>query len=317
MRDQAPADEGEPNLVDGSLTDAVDGTISWRALLAETIQRIGGNGSVTSPPSEARWLIEEASGMEGAELELGLDSPATTRGVARLDEMVERRVGGEPIQYVLGHWPFRTLDLMCDRRVLIPRPETEQVVGWALDELDRVIMARPDGHEVTVVDLGTGSGAIGLSVAAERPGTDVWLIDRSPDALAVARANLSGLGMSGGRVRVVEGSWFDPLPVDLEGLVDVVITNPPYIAASEDLDRSVADWEPASALVSGPGGLECHEQILTGVSRWLAADGAVVIEIGATQADAVRALAREAGFTEVTVQVDHAGLSRCVVARGR
>lgn len=108
-------------------------------------------------------------------------------------------------------------------------------------------MARPDGHEVTVVDLGTGSGAIGPTVAAERPGTDVWLIDRSPDALAVARANLSGLGMSGGRVGVVEGSWFDPLPVDLEEW-HVVITNPPYIAASEDLDRSVADWEPASAL---------------------------------------------------------------------
>ncbi|MCB0987503.1 MAG: peptide chain release factor N(5)-glutamine methyltransferase [Acidimicrobiales bacterium] len=305
----------DPEEPDGPVGDNGDGTVSWRALLAETAHRLGSDPTASAPASEARWLIEEASGIEGSALELSLDSPATIRGVARLDAMVERRLGGEPIQYVLGHWSFRTLDLMCDGRVLIPRPETEQVVGWALDEMDRLLLARPEGHRMSVLDLGTGSGAIGLSVAKERPGTDVWLVDRSADALAVARANLSGLGMSGGRVRVLEGSWFDPLPEDLVGRVDVVISNPPYIAASEILDPSVVDWEPSQALVSGPDGLECHRQILSGASRWLADDGVVVLEIGATQAEAVVSLARDAGFGSAEVHSDHAGLPRCVVAR--
>ena len=158
--------------------------------------------------------------------------------------------------------------------MLAPRPETEQVVEQALGELDRLLLARPAGHRATVVDLGTGSGAMGLSVVAERPGTEVWLVDRSSDALAVARANLAGLGMAGGRVRVVEGSWFDALPTELRGRVDLVVTNPPYVAEGEPLDPSVADWEPGDALVSGPRGLECYEAILAEAPTWLAEAGA-------------------------------------------
>lgn len=304
---------------DGTVPEGMDpdgDLVPWRALLAETVGRLEAGGPAgSSPAAEARWIVEEASGLEGAELELGIDEPATVRGVARLDAMVARRLAGEPVQYVLGHWSFRTLDLLCDRRVLIPRPETEQVVDRVLAELDARRADRPPGHRATVVDLGTGSGAMGLSVAVERPGTEVWLVDRSPDALAVARANLAGLGMAGGRVRVVEGSWFDALPAELRGRIDLVVTNPPYVAEDEPLDASVADWEPDGALVAGPGGLECYEAILADAPRWLAGDGRLVAEIGATQATAVEALARAAGFAEVEVHPDHAGLPRTVVAR--
>lgn len=291
-----------------------EGTVSWGELLAETVGRLAAV-PVPAPEAEARWIVEEVTGLEGAELVLGLEEPATARGVSRLDALVDRRIGGEPIQYVLGHWAFRHLDLLCDRRVLIPRPETEQVVGVALAELDRVLVARPAGHRPVVVDLGTGSGAIALAVATERPGTEVWGVDRSADALAVARANLAGLGMAGTRVRLVEGSWFGPLPVDQRGALDLVVTNPPYVGASEELPSSVRDWEPIEALVPGPSGLEAYEVLVAEVSAWLAPGGAFVAEIGAGQGSAVAALATGAGLGAVRVVADHAGLDRAVVAR--
>lgn len=294
-----------------------DGTVSWRELLTETADRLRAVdpavAEIPNPSAEARWIVEMASGLDGAELELGLDDLVTVGGVSRLDAMVGRRLAGEPIQYVLGSWSFRTLDLLCDERVLIPRPETEQVVGHALDALDRVLLARPDRHRAVVVDLGSGSGAIGLSLAAERPGTEAWLTDASADAVAVSRANLAGLGMAGAKVQVLEGSWFEPLPVELRGRVDLVVSNPPYIAADEVLPNSVAAWEPVQALVSGSSGLEAYEAILADVGGWLAPGGAVVLEIGATQGEAVRTLALAAGFEEVDVLRDHAGLDRCVL----
>lgn len=292
----------------------LDDTTAWCSFLAETVEKLTEAG-VGDPAAEARWLIEEVSGLEGAEWILGLDDPATQRGVARLDELVLRRRAGEPIQYVLGRWSFRQLDLLCDPRVLIPRPETEQVVDVALGELDRVTRSRPDGHVPVVVDLGTGSGAIALSVALERPGADVWGVDVSADAVSVARANLGGLGMAGGRVRLVEGSWFDPLPDEIAGRVDLIVTNPPYVAADEVLDPSVGEWEPEGALIAGDSGLEAYEIILSRAPQWLAPDASVVMEIGAGQGRAVPELARRSGFTEVRVEADHAGHQRCVVAR--
>lgn len=292
----------------------LDGTIPWASLLTETIEKLADHG-IGSPPAEARWILEEVIGADGAELLLALDEPATQRGVARLDELVARRLAGEPIQYVLGRWSFRTLDLLCDPRVLIPRPETEQVVDHVVGALDTVRAQRDPGHRPVVVDLGTGSGAIALSIAVERPGTDVWATDASPDALAVARANLGGLGMAGGSVRLVEGSWFDALPDELTGRVDVLVSNPPYIADDEELDESVRDWEPDRALVSGPTGLEAHELIIAGAARWLAPDGVLVLEIGTAQGPAVSGLAGDAGFERVTVVADHAGHDRTVIAR--
>ena len=302
--DQGPAAPG----------DEPADTVAWRVLLDETAQRLADAG-VASAAIESKWLVEEASGSEGADLLVTLDEPATVRGVARLDDMVARRCAGEPVQYVLGHWSFRTLDLLCDRRVLIPRPETEQVVGAALAELDQVLLARPQGHVPLVVDLGTGSGAIALSIVAEHAPSEVWAVDRSPDAVAVARANLAGLGMAGARVRIEQGSWFDPLPPERRGDVDLVVTNPPYIAAHEDLPASVAHWEPTQALVSGASGLEAYEAILAEVGGWLAPGGSFVAEVGATQASAVADLAAQAGLVDVRVLPDHAGHQRTVIAR--
>lgn len=290
-----------------------DRTVTWRELLAETTGRLG--ASVEAAAVESQRIVERASGLEGADLLLGMDEPATVRCVAHLDAMVERRLAGEPLQYVLGSWGFRTLDLLCDRRALIPRPETEQVVEVALGELDHVVLARPAGHRPVVVDLGTGTGAIALSVAVERPRCDVWAVERSPDAVALARANLAGLGMAGRRVRIAEGTWFDALPAELEGVVDVVVTNPPYVAEGEDLPPSVADWEPVEALVPGPTGLEAYEALLPAAARWLAPAGVVVAEIGSTQAEVVVRLAEAAGLVDVRVERDHAGLDRTVVAR--
>ncbi|MCU1453071.1 MAG: protein-(glutamine-N5) methyltransferase, release factor-specific [Acidimicrobiales bacterium] len=285
---------------------------SWRRLQDAAVAQLAPIFGNDAGGREVRWMIEEASGYEGADLLVLLDQPAPERGAVALAGMVRRRVAGEPIQYVLGHWPFRILDLLVDRRVLIPRPETEQVVERALAELDAV--TRP-GRRGTVVDLGSGSGAIGLSVAAERPGTTVWCVDASADALAVTRANLAGLGMAGGRVRVAEGSWFEPLPPELRGAVDLVVTNPPYVAADELLPPEVQDWEPAAALVAGPTGLEAIEQIVAEVGAWLAPGGALVVEIGATQGPAASEIAAVAGFVDIALHPDLAGHDRALVAR--
>jgi release factor glutamine methyltransferase len=291
---------------------ADDGTVSWRELLPETTERLASAG-IAAASAEARWIVEEASGLEGTDLVLGLDEPATVRMVAHLDAMVGRRLGGEPIQYVLGHWSFRHLDLMVDRRVLIPRPETEQVVEVALASIDGIRAGRPPGHRIAAADLGTGTGAIALAVATERPGTRMWGVERSADALAVARANLTGLGMAGSGVQLLEGDWFDGLPDELRGTLDLVVSNPPYIAADEVLDPSVADWEPIEALVPGASGLEAYETIVAGAAQWLAPGGALVLEIGAEQAAAVSALLEAGGFEAVAVHPDLAGLDRTVI----
>lgn len=292
-----------------------DATVSWRELLTEATRRLRSAGVATADV-DARRITEEASGNEGAALVLGLDGLATERSRSYFDSMLSRRMAGEPLQYVVGRWGFRTLDLMVDQRVLIPRPETEEVVEHALAELDR----RQRGGDAsagrtTVVDLGSGSGAMGLSIAVERPGTVVWCVDASAGAVAVSRANLAGLGMAGGRVTVLEGSWFEPLPGELRGRIDLVVTNPPYVAATDDLPGEVADWEPPDALVAGTTGLEAIERIITDTPRWLSGHGALVAEVGETQGEAVAALARAAGFGHVEVRADQAGRDRALVAR--
>jgi release factor glutamine methyltransferase len=236
----------------------------------------------------------------------------TVGGMSRVDTMVERRLAGEPLQYVLGSWSFRTLDLMVDRRVLIPRPETEAGVGYALDEFDRLADRSP---EVRVADLGTGSGAIGLSIAAERVSAKVWCSDVSTDALAVTRANLAGLGRPAMRVTVVEGSWFDALPPELAGGLGVVVSNPPYVATGEALPSEVADWEPGSALTAGPLGTEYLEQIISAAPAWLMDGGALILELSPEQAVPMADHASSAGFVDVEVRPDLTGRPRALVAR--
>lgn len=285
----------------------LEGTLTWRALLAEATERCATAG-MTSPGVDARRIVERASGMEGAELVLGLDEPATQRAVGEFDHLLWRRVGGEPLQYVVGHWGFRSLDLLVDRRVLIPRPETESVAEAAIAE----VAGRP---APVVADLGTGSGAIALSIAVEVRTAEVWATDASPDALDVARANLAGIGRPGARVRLAEGDWFAALPDDLRGGLDVVVANPPYVAATDELPPEVADWEPDDALVAGPTGLEDLERIVDEAPGWLAPGGALVLELAPAHAEVVADRARAAGFEGVEVRADLAGRLRTLVAR--
>lgn len=257
---------------------------------------------------EVRWLVEEVS---GAQWPACSERPATPRQAQRLEAMVARRAGGEPIQYVLGSWGFRSLDLLVDRRVLIPRPETEVVAGVALEEIE--------GRSAPLaVDLGTGSGAIALSLVAEHPGVQVWGTDASAEALDVARANAAGLGgRAATRVVYERGSWWSAIPEALRGELDLVVSNPPYLSCAglRAADTSVRDWEPPAALASGPTGTEALVEVVSAAPGWLAPTGVVVVELAPDQVPAVTAVARGAGLHDVEVRADLAGRDRVLVAR--
>jgi release factor glutamine methyltransferase len=169
-------------------------------------------------------------------------------------------------------------------------------------------------REILVADLGTGSGAIALSVAVECPRTRVMATDRSPDALAVARANLAGVGRAATRVTLHEGSWFDALPDAVVGSIDVVVANPPYIGDDEQLPEVVDRWEPASALRAGPSGTEDLDAIVDDVDRWLGPAGVVVLEMAPHQTAALAARCEGRGLS-ATVHADLSGRDRAVVAR--
>lgn len=282
-----------------------DGTVTWRELLEET-------AAVVGVRNEARWLCEEASGYFGSEFHEVLDEAATKRSVAHLDAMVARVRTGEPLQYVLGHWSFRELDLMVDPRVLIPRPETELIVDLAKKAMSA------DAHGAIAVDLGTGSGAIGLALAMELPrgSAEIWITDSSRDALEVASANLAGLGVRGNNVHVALGDWYEALPHAIRGRVALIVSNPPYIAAGDsEVEKIVSDYEPHGALFAGSTGLEDLTVIINGSRDWLSPDGALVVEIGHRQGSEAKRLATEAGFEDVTIQQDLAGKDRFLTAR--
>jgi release factor glutamine methyltransferase len=290
--------------------------VTWRQLLSETAKAI-------ADPVQARWLLEEASGLDAAGLLRELDSEAPPGAAARLESFVQRRLAGEPLQHVLGHWGFRALDVVVDSRVLIPRPETEVVVAVALCELDRLYARQPGegvralGAEMLVVDLGTGSGVIALSLVAERAGVRVIATDRDPAALEVAAVNFSAVAATAAaRVRLCEGDWYQALPRELAGQVALIVANPPYLSEREwaDLDPTVKGFDPFGALVAGPTGLEAIETIVAGAPAWLGRCGALVVEIAPDQAGPVVEMAREAGFTRATVEDDLAGRPRVLVA---
>jgi len=288
-----------------------DNTTTWREVAAETEARL--SVLTSSPANETRWIIERAAGFDGAEYVLGLDEKVTERGMHFHDLMVERRLAGEPLQYVLGRWGFRTLDLFVDRRVLIPRPETEVVAGLAIAELQSM---RTNGIDrPVVVDLGTGSGAIGLSVAVEVERTQVWITDASADALAVARSNLAGIGRAATRVSAVEGSWFEALPEELHGTIDLIVSNPPYVAISDEVEDVVRDWEPMSALFAGEDGLDDIRKIVTGAATWLRPSGTLVLEMAPDQISVVSEMALASGFDAADSHADLTGRLRAVVAR--
>jgi release factor glutamine methyltransferase len=267
-------------------------------------------------------MVEHVSGYDAAELITAEDEPAPSRPVAHLSELVGRRVAGEPLQYVLGCWRFRGIELIVDRRVLIPRPETEVTAQVAIDEAVRLgaRQGRSDpwsGAATTyaIADLGTGSGALALALAAELPDAEVWGTDVSEDALAVARANLAGTGLPSTRVRLARGSWFDALPETLRGRLRLVVSNPPYVTESELADLAELHHEPRTALVSGETGMEAIEEIARAAPAWLDATGTFVCEIALHQAEAATKVSTSAGFEEVLVRPDLAGRDRVLVAR--
>ena len=238
-----------------------------------------------------------------------------------LETMVARREAGEPLQYVLGAWAFRSLDLEVDARALIPRPETEQVVETALGELH-------DAAGLVAVDLGTGTGAIALSLAVElgtaRPDLEVWATDADPGALELAERNRARVAVSAPEARLVRlarGWWFDALPADRRGRLDLVVANPPYVSEDEweMLDQEVR-CEPYGALVSGPGrdgtpGFADVETIVHAAGDWLTGGGVLVVELSPPQAGAAFRLAQRCGYQSARIDQDLAGRDRMLVAR--
>ena len=291
-----------------------DQHITWRNLLAHTADILGDR-------VVAKWLCEHASGCDADEFSHILDEYVSQRSGVQLDAMVRRYAAGEPVQYVMGRWAFRHLDLMIDQRVLIPRPETELIVDIVHEYLNHsradvlVATATQRTSQVAIADLGTGSGAIGLSLLQELPSgaATVWMTDASADAIDVARANSAGLGGKAAGAQFAVGEWFDALPHDLMGTFDVVVSNPPYIAINDsEVERSVNEWEPHSALFAGDDGLSDIRTIVREAPTWLVPSGLLVVEMGYTQADAVSRLFTDAGFSNVSVHNDLAGHHRFV-----
>lgn len=232
------------------------------------------------------------------------DEPLPRREAAAFFALAQRRRNGEPVAYLVGRREFWGMDLQVSPSVLVPRPETEALVELALDWL-------PADRPVRVLDLGTGSGAIALAIARERPQSKVTAVDASPAALAVARANTSSLGLR--NVTLLESDWFERVGDDP---FDLIVSNPPYIAAGDPhLGQDDVRFEPIAALVSGADGLDALRFIVAQAPPRLAAGGALLVEHGYDQADAVRVLLVEAGFADVTARRDLAGISR--VAAGR
>lgn len=219
---------------------------------------------------------------------------------------MRRLVAGEPLQYVLGEWDFRSLTLKCDPRALIPRPETEELVTRVL----KWLKGNPSGEPRFIVDVGTGTGAIILSLAAEYKGPAVFLgTDISEAAVSLAKENAAKCALDG-RVKFTVMDGLDDF--DEPEVVDVLVSNPPYIesAVCETLDPRVKDFEPRLALDGGAGGLDFYDRYLADALNVLKPGGAVFFEIGENQGDAVAKLMEGYGFSDVRIEKDYSGHNR-------
>jgi release factor glutamine methyltransferase len=266
------------------------------AALARISERLSIAGC-ESPRADAELLLAHVLGTTRSGLRAEPDRSLSAEALAALEERVARRERREPLAYVLGEWGFRRLSLKVDRRVLVPRPETEVVVGRCLSLIG-------GWEEPRVLDVGTGSGAIALAIADEHPGARVTGIDASADALAVARTNALNTSLV---VDLLEWDLFTGLPA---GPWDLVVSNPPYVRPAEIglLEPEVRDWEPRAALV-GDGATEA---VARGALSVLRADGALVLEVADGDAGRVAGLLRELGYTDVAVTRDLSGRDRVV-----
>jgi release factor glutamine methyltransferase len=272
-----------------------------REALGAAIDALAAVG-VEDPRLDAEVMLAEATGWDRAALVVSSEAEVAPAAARLFGEMVRRRLRREPVAYIVGSRGFRRLDLSVDHRVLIPRPETELLVEVALER-----------GPASVLDIGTGSGAIALAVADELPGCAVTATDTSPAALEVARANAGRLGLAD-RVRFLHGS------VPADGEFDLLLANLPYVAEVDwsSLQPEVTQWEPREALLAGPDGLDSIRALLDGPGSGFGrmatqASITLALEVGEGQAAAVTALLREAGFAKTEVRRDLAGIERVVV----
>ena len=260
----------------------------------------------------------------------------TPEQAAELEKLIVRAEQGEPIQYIIGHVDFRGLEIRCDRRALIPRPETELLVQAVLDNVDAVSSPRSKqakrgedtASTLKIADIGTGTGCIAFSLLHELPNAVVTAVDISPDALALAQENAERLGLSA-RFHTLENNLLDAFMVDaascrvmqrqdaaatMEERFDIIVSNPPYIFSEvcKNLDRSVRDFEPKLALDGGTDGLDLIRPLADQAARVLKPGGGLFIEIGYDQGSAVCRLLEKAGFKNVAVRQDLTGLDRIV-----
>jgi release factor glutamine methyltransferase len=235
-------------------------------------------------PHDRAWLLAHDT------------DPLPTAVAQPLEVALQRRLAGEPVAYITGFKAFFGLNLQVDARVLDPRPDTETLVAWALEQL-------PTDTAHRVLDLGTGSGAVALALQHQRPHCQVTAVDASADALTVAQANAKRLQLS---VHFIHSNWMAAVP----GPFDLVVSNPPYVADG-DPHLDALTHEPLQALTSGADGLDDIRQIITQAPSRLAPGGWLLLEHGWDQAQAVQTLLREGGFEQVQSRQDLAGVDRC------
>jgi release factor glutamine methyltransferase len=274
--------------------------------LAQAVDRLGNEG-VESPRLDAELLLAHVLGANRAAILARPDRHLTPKQLTRYRDLVARRADREPLAYIVGHREFYDLDLVVDRRVLIPRPETELLVERALQ------IARPRGGGIKIADVGAGSGAIAVTLAVHLPQATVYALDHSAGALAVTAENARRHGV-GGRVRCLQGDLLAPLGVPVE----LVTANLPYVATDEwrVLPPEIRDYEPRAALDGGADGLSLIGSLLAAAGAHLQPGGALLLEIGASQGGAAADLAlRCFPQAEVRLLQDYAGLDRLVEVR--
>lgn len=279
-----------------------------RDALSWTVDYLGRKG-VENPRLSAEWLLSAATGLSRIELYAFHDRPLSPEERASFRAGIERRAAGEPLQYVTGEMPFRHLVLKVRPGVFIPRPETEMLV-------DEVLHALPTERAPLVVDLCAGSGAVAVSIAYEREDAEVYSTEVVPETAEVARENAQRSGV-GERVHILGGDLFAPLPEDLAGRVDVLVSNPPYIPTADvdRLPREVLAFEPRVALDGGVDGLDVFRRIIAEAPRWLVSGGLLALELDETRvAQAVRELA-DAGWRDARAVQDLTGRDRIATAR--
>lgn len=277
----------------------------------ERVSRIAARlaaAGVENPRGDARLLLAAASGVERATLLAGAVPTLTDEQDAALEALVRRRERREPIAYILGAKEFWSLSFEVDPAVLIPRPETETVVEAALERIGEMTAA------LRILDLGTGSGCLLLALLSELPYATGLGVDDSPAALAVARRNAERLGIAP-RAEFRQGRWGE----GLQERFDLIVSNPPYVAEGEwdRLQPEIRCFEPKPALVAGPDGLAAYRELAPDCARLLAMDGALALEIGLGQADAVSAILAAHGLEVIERRRDLAGIERCLLVKHR